>query len=149
MGREIERKFLVTSDAWRAGAAGVRLRQGYLSLDPARTVRVRLAGDKAWITVKGLTRGAARDEFEYPIPAADAQEMLDGLCTASLEKTRHKVRFGGNTWEVDEFHGRHAGLVLAEIEMEAEGATIAVPPWVGQEVTDDPRYYNSNLAQAT
>ena len=148
MGREIERKFLVTSDAWRAGAKGVRIRQGYLSLDPERTVRVRLAGEKAWITVKGLSRGPVRDEFEYPIPAADAVAMLDGLCRASLEKTRHKVRFGGHTWEVDVFHGRHDGLVMAEIEMAAEGATISMPPWVGKEVTDDPRYYNSNLAQA-
>ena len=88
MGREIERKFLVTSDAWRAGAEGTPIRQGYLSLDPARTVRVRLAGPKAFLTVKGLTRGAARDEYEYPIPPEDAAAMLDGLCTARIDKTR-------------------------------------------------------------
>ena len=147
MGREIERKFLVTSDAWRKDAAGMDIRQGYLSLDPARTVRVRLAGEEAWITVKGLTRGATRDEFEYEIPAADAAAMLDGLCSAVLEKTRHRVRFGGQTWEVDEFRGRHAGLVVAEIELESEGSTVKLPPWIGKEVTDDPAYYNSNLAQ--
>jgi adenylate cyclase len=146
MGREIERKFLVTSDAWRAGATGTPFRQGYLSLDPARTVRVRLAGSQAWLTVKGLTRGATRDEFEYEIPTADAAAMLDGLCTATLEKTRHKVSFGGTTWEVDEFHGANAGLVVAEIELENEGSTIRRPGWLGTEVTNDPRYYNSNLA---
>ena len=147
MALEIERKFLVTSDAWRKGAKGLRLRQGYLSLDPERTVRVRLAGEQAWITVKGLTRGATRDEFEYAIPPKDAAAMLDGLCSAVLEKTRYRVRFGGNTWEVDEFHGKNEGLLLAEIEMEAEGSTISLPPWIGDEVTDNPRYYNSNLAK--
>jgi adenylate cyclase len=146
MGREIERKFLVTSDAWRAGAPGTPIRQGYLSLDPERTVRVRLAGEKAFLTVKGLTRGATRDEFEYPIPAADAAAMLDGLCLAVIEKTRHRVDFGGTLWDVDVFAGASAGLVLAEIELESEGSTIRRPGWLGQEVTDDPRYYNSNLA---
>ncbi len=146
MGREIERKFLVTSDAWRAGAAGLEIRQGYLSLDPERTVRVRLAGTDAWLTVKGITRGATRDEFEYEIPAADAAAMLDGLCTAHVEKTRYPVRFGGQTWEVDEFHGANEGLIVAEIELDLEGSTVKLPPWIGAEVTDDPRYYNASLA---
>lgn len=147
MGREIERKFLTTSDAWRAGADGTPIRQGYLCDVPERTVRVRLAGGKAWLTVKGLTHGATRAEFEYPIPAAEAVEMLDGLCISVLEKTRWRVPFGGRSWEVDEFHGRHAGLVVAEIELESEDAKIDLPPWIGREVTDDPRYYNSNLAK--
>ena len=146
MGREIERKFLTASDAWRAGAEGVRIRQGYLGDAPACTVRVRLAGDRAWLTVKGPTRGATRDEFEYPVPAGEAVEMLDRLCTAILEKTRYRIPFGGRTWEVDEIHGANAGMVLAEIEIEGEDAKVELPPWIGPEVTGDPRYYNSNLA---
>lgn len=147
MGREIERKFLVKHDTWRGAGAGVLIRQGYLSLDPERTVRVRTAGEKAWITIKGLTRGAARDEFEYEIPLKDAEEMLDRLRVGpTLEKTRVKVPFGGRTWEVDEFKGENAGLVIAEVELDAENTTIAMPSWVGAEVTSDSRYYNSNLA---
>jgi CYTH domain-containing protein len=145
MGREIERKFLVTSDAWRGGA-GTSIRQGYLSLDPERTVRIRTAGDKAWITIKGLSKGAARDEFEYAIPLKDADAMLDRLRVGPvLEKTRTRVPFAGRVWEVDEFRGENAGLVVAELELDAEDATVALPPWVGREVTQDPRYYNSNL----
>lgn len=147
MGREIERKFLVKNDAWRGAQPGVRVRQGYLSLDPERTVRVRAAGEKAWITVKGLTKGAARDEFEYEIPAADANAMLDRLRVGPMiEKTRVEIRLAGRVWEVDEFHGENAGLVLAEVELDAENTTIVMPSWVGAEVTDDPRYYNSSLA---
>lgn len=146
MGREIERKFLVTSDAWRGAGPGTSIRQGYLSLDPERTVRIRTAGDRAWITVKGLSKGASRDEFEYAIPVKDADAMLDGLRVGPvLEKTRTRVPFGGRTWEVDEFRGENAGLVVAELELDAEDATIALPPWVGREVTQDPRYYNSSL----
>lgn len=147
MGREIERKFLVTSDAWRGAGPGTSIRQGYLSLDPERTVRIRTAGDQAWITIKGLTQGAARDEFEYAIPLKDADAMLDRLRVGPvLEKTRTRVPFGGRTWEVDEFRGENAGLVVAELELDAEDATVALPPWVGREVTRDPRYYNSHLA---
>jgi CYTH domain-containing protein len=146
MPQEIERKFLVASDAWRSGAAGKRYRQGYLSTDPARTVRVRVAGDAGFLTVKGSSTGAARAEYEYPIPVAHAEEMLDALCLRPLvEKTRYRIPFGGLTWEVDEFAGDNAGLVVAEVEIEAENQAVALPPWVGREVTGDGRYANASL----
>src|SRR5579871_4665236 len=104
MRQEIERKFLVTSDAWRKGAEGKRYRQGYLSIDPARTVRVRVAGDAGFLTMKGTSKGAARAEYEYPVPREDAEEMLDALCLRPiLDKTRYRIPYGGLTWEVDEF----------------------------------------------
>lgn len=148
MATEIERKFLVTGDAWRAGAAGTRYRQGYLSSQPERTVRVRAAGRKGVITVKGLTRGASRDEFEYPIPVKDANELLDRLCERPLiEKTRFVVRHRGMTWEIDVFEGENRGLVVAEVELKREDQKVALPPWVGEEVTRDAQYFNSNLAR--
>ena len=148
MGREIERKFLVTGDAWRAGATGIRYRQGYLSTDPERTVRVRIEGTKAKLTVKGPNRGASRDEFEYDIPTADADQMLNERCLKPLiEKTRYPIPFGGRTWEVDVFAGDNRGLVVAEVELQSENEQVELPPWVSREVTDDPRYYNSNLAR--
>ena len=147
MGREIERKFLVKNDTWKGAGTSTSLRQGYLSLDPERTVRVRIGGDKAWITIKGLSKGASRAEFEYEIPVKDAEEMLDTLRVgALLEKTRTKVPIGGRVWDVDEFRGENEGLVLAEVELDAANTTIVMPRWVGAEVTNDPRYYNSNLA---
>jgi adenylate cyclase len=146
MAIEIERKFLVRDDSWRAGAAGVEYRQGYLTTDPERTVRVRVAGDQGFLTIKGETRGATRSEFEYPIPAFDAARLLDDLCLRPLvEKTRFAIRHGGHEWVLDEFHGDNAGLLLAEIELRGEAETFEVPPWAGREVTDDPRYYNANL----
>lgn len=146
MGLEIERKFLVVGRAWRKGR-GVRLKQGYLSSVPDRTVRVRLEGRKGWLTVKGLNRGAVRSEFEYGIPASDARELL-GRCEPPLvEKTRRRIRFAGRTWDVDEFHGVNAGLVVAEVELPRADARIVLPPWAGREVTGDPRYYNANLAK--
>jgi CYTH domain-containing protein len=148
MGTEIERKFLVKSDAWKAAAApGVRYRQGYLCSDKERTVRVRVSGDQAWLTIKGLTRGSSRPEFEYPVPLQDGQQMLDLCERPLLEKTRHRVDHGGLTWEVDVFEGDNAGLVLAEVELERADQPIDLPPWAGLEVTDDPRYYNVNLAK--
>lgn len=147
MALEIERKFLVTGDGWRRGR-GVLLRQGYLSSAPQRTVRVRLEGRRGTLTVKGLTRGAARAEFEYGIPAKDAVALL-ALCPPPLlEKTRRRIRFAGRVWDVDEFHGRHAGLVVAEVELPRADAKVALPPWAGKEVTGDPRYFNANLARA-
>jgi adenylate cyclase len=145
MPQEIERKFLVTGTAWRS-AAGTLYRQGYLNRDKARTVRVRVAGEQAFLTIKGVTTGATRAEFEYPIPVADAEQLL-ALCDGPLiEKVRHIVQVDGTCWEVDEFLGDNAGLVVAEVELQAEDQPFARPPWLGAEVTHDARYYNSNLA---
>lgn len=147
MASEIERKFLVTGDTWHDGSPGVRIAQGYLSLDPDRSVRVRLAGEKAWITVKGRSRGITREEFEYPIPPADARELLEMCLPEIIDKTRHRIEFGGHLWEVDVFHGANEGLVLAEVELAGEEADPALPPWVGVEVSDDGRFYNASLAE--
>ncbi len=145
MAIEIERKFLVTGDAWRA-APGTRYSQGYLNRDKARTVRVRIAGDQGFLTIKGVSVGATRAEFEYPVPLADAQEMLS-LCDGPVvRKTRHLVVHDGLAWEVDAFLGDNAGLVVAEIELASEDQAFALPDWVGREVTGDPRYFNSSLA---
>ena len=147
MGIEIERKFLVVGDDWRAAPA-VAYAQGYLNRDKERTVRVRIAADAAWLTVKGVTSGATRAEFEYPIPVADAEQLL-ALCDGPLvRKLRRVVVHAGARWEVDEFLGDNAGLVVAEIELPAEDAPFAAPPWLGAEVTHDPRYFNSSLAAA-
>lgn len=146
MGEEIERKFLVTGDGWRRMAEGTRYRQGFLSTEPERTVRVRQAGPQGSITVKGKSVGARRAEFEYEIPVADAESMLDALCKRPLiEKVRYTVSVGSHTWEIDVFEGDNAGLVVAEIELESEDEAFVKPDWAGDEVTDDPRYFNSNL----
>ncbi|MGQ3050646.1 MAG: CYTH domain-containing protein [Roseateles sp.] len=147
MGIEIERKFLVTGDGWRGQASmQTRFSQGYLSREPARTVRVRIAGDAAFLTIKGATQGATRAEFEYGIPLADAGQLL-ALCDGPVvEKIRHLCPHEGMTWEVDEFLGANAGLVVAEIELVAEGQVFARPGWLGAEVTGDARYVNANLA---
>jgi adenylate cyclase len=145
MGIEIERKFLVTGDGWRQGA-GVAYAQGYLNRDPQRTVRVRIAGEKAFLTVKGVSTGATRAEFEYEIPLEDAAKLLELSDGPVVRKVRHLVEHEGSTWEVDEFEGDNAGLVVAELELAAEEQSYARPDWLGREVTDDPRYYNSSLA---
>lgn len=149
MGMEIERKFLVKSDAWRREVVrSERLRQGYLSLDPERTVRVRIAGDSAWLTIKGRPQGTARAEFEYSIPASDAELLLDRLCRQpQVDKTRHWVPAGAWTIEVDVFHGDNEGLVLAEIELESECDAPPLPAWLGPEVTGDERYFNAYLSR--
>ena len=145
MAREIERKFLVTGNAWRSGEHS-EYRQGYLTTDKERTVRVRIAGDRAYLTIKGVTRIATRSEYEYEIPVDDAAELLDQLCLRPLiEKRRYIVEHDGMTWEVDEFFGDNEGLVVAEIELEEERQSFSKPDWVGDEVTSDPRYYNANL----
>ena len=146
MGVEIERKFLVVGDAWRSLAPGVSIRQGYLSLDPDRTVRVRVAGARAWFTVKGRSTGATRAEYEVPLPVADAVEILERLCIQpAIEKVRHRPVLGSDHWVVDEFSGANQGLVLAEIELDDEDQPFDRPPWLGEEVTDDPRYFNASL----
>ena len=154
MAQEIERKFLVRSDAWRAdawkaGVSGVRIRQGYLSASTARSVRVRTADERATLNVKGNKVGPRVSEFEYSIPLGDALQMLRELCRRPfIEKTRYHIAGpDGHLWEVDEFHAGNAGLVVAEIELSHEDQTFAHPAWLGDEVTDDPRYLNTNLAE--
>ena len=143
---EIERKFRVTGDGWRGAGAGTRYRQGYLSLHAGVSVRVRASRDKAYLTIKGETSGASRAEYEYPIPLAHANELLDALCIKPvIEKTRYRIEHRGLVWEVDEFEEENAGLVIAEVELESEGQAIDLPEWVGDEVTGDPRYYNVSL----
>lgn len=141
---EIERKFLVTGDQWRK-PPGIRICQGYLCRDPQRTVRVRLAGDAAFLTIKGASVGAARHEFEYEIPQPHAQELLKMCQERLIEKIRYLVPSNGLLWEVDEFLGDNHGLVLAEIELQSEEQAFSRPSWLGQEVTCDPRYFNANL----
>lgn len=147
MGKEIERKFLVKDSSYKDLAIeSFELRQGYLSRNPDATVRVRISGDKAWLTVKSRNKGAERGEWEYCIPASDASEMF-ALCEGTIEKRRWIVDAGsGLRWEVDEFEGRHKGLVVAEIELPTEDTSFTLPSFVGEEVTGDPRYYNSVLA---
>ena len=146
MGVEIEHKFLVRGDAWKAQGEPVLIRQGYLSSHPERVVRVRIYGDEAFMTIKSKSVGISRGEWEYPLPLADAQEFLERLCEQPIiEKYRRRIGHGGFTWEVDEFLGVNAGLVVAEIEVPSEDQAFERPDWVGDEVTDDPRYLNSNL----
>ncbi len=146
MAKEIERKFLVTGEDWRAMAQGTRYRQGYLSTVKERTVRVRTIDDKGFLTVKGVSLGATRSEYEYEIPAADADEMLDDLCEKPIiEKNRYKIPIGDVTWEVDEFLGVNDGLIVAEVELRSEDQSFPKPDWIGDEVTGDPRYFNANL----
>lgn len=145
MGVEIERKFLVIGDTWRE-VAGTRLSQGYLNRDKARTVRIRLAGDEAFLTIKGLSQGASRAEFEYEIPFADGEALLPLCEKPIIEKIRRKIPMDGFVWEVDEFFGENAGLVVAEIELESEDQAFPRPEWLGAEVTQDARYFNSSLA---
>jgi adenylate cyclase len=145
MATEIERKFLVQGTSWRQGT-GTRYCQGYLNLDKERTVRVRLAAGKAFLTIKGISRGARRVEFEYEIPPADAEELLK-LCEGPvIEKNRYAIVYEGATWEVDEFLGDNAGLVVAEIELQSEDQPFVRPAWLAEEVTHDLRYFNSSLA---
>lgn len=147
MAKEIEHKFLVKSDNYRLMAnAAHRIAQGYISRRPEGTVRVRILDDRAFLTVKGKNDGLVRDEWEYEIPLADAAEMLDRTCEGkSLEKTRYIVDYEGFIWEVDEFHGAREGLVVAEVEVPSADTVFPLPPFVGEEVTGDPAYYNSNL----
>ncbi|MCM1504463.1 MAG: CYTH domain-containing protein [Muribaculum sp.] len=149
MAKEIERKFLVRNDSFKALASdAVRIRQGYLSTDKRAVVRVRIKGEQAFLTVKGENVGAVRDEWEYSIPKNDATDMLSRLSVGVVvDKTRYIVEFGGNVWEIDEFHSPVKGLTVAEIELRNDNQSFAIPPFVGEEVTGDPRYYNSNIAR--
>jgi CYTH domain-containing protein len=147
MPQEIERKFLVTGDGWRALGVGAIYRQGYISTG-ARTVRVRVVGDRGYLTIKGPTDGISRSEFEYAIPIEEALEMLQTLCELPLiAKTRYQVPWAGLVWEIDEFEGENQGLIIAEVELSEPNQAIDFPEWIGEEVSHDPRYYNSNLAK--
>lgn len=146
MSVEIERKFLVRSNAWKTLGESVPMRQGYLSTNPDRTVRVRIEGDVATLTIKGRSQGFSRGEWEYAIPLGEAAALLNGICERPLiEKIRTRVTHEGMTWEIDEFFGDNQGLVVAEIELESEAQTFALPEWIGEEVTGDVRYFNSSL----
>jgi adenylate cyclase len=149
MAIEIERKFRVIGEGWRAAVCrSTLLRQGYLANTARASIRVRIAGDEAWLSVKAMTPGRARAEYEAGIAPADASRMLAELCEGPLiEKWRHIVAHGRNRWEVDEFLGENAGLVIAELELEAEDEAFERPDWLGAEVTDDQRYYNFRLSQ--
>lgn len=146
MGIEIEKKFLLTGTEWKQLATGTAYRQGYLNSVKERTVRVRTINDQGFLTIKGVSVGATRLEYEYEIPLEDANALLDELCEKPLiEKNRYKVKFSGFTWEIDEFFGENDGLIVAEIELESEDQAFDKPEWVGEEVTGDSRYFNSNL----
>ena len=146
MGVEIERKFLLAGEGWRGLGQPVLLRQGYLSTNPERTVRVRVEGEGATMTIKSKSVGATRGEWEYPLPLADANELLDRVCEQPIiEKYRSRIVVGGHTWEVDEFLGVNQGLLFAEIELASEEEVFEKPEWIGAEVTHDKRYFNSSL----
>jgi adenylate cyclase len=148
MAKEIERKFLVRSSDFAKLARGIPIKQGYISSGPDHSVRVRTYGDRGFFTIKGPTRGATRDEFEYEIPLADAEEILAHLCEhPPIEKTRYRIPVGKHIFEVDRFVGANEGLVVAEVELGSEDEAVELPDWIGREVTDDPRYYNSNLSR--
>ncbi len=146
MGKEIEHKYLVIDDSFKQMCSEtINIKQGYLTREKGRTVRIRTAGNKAFITIKGPSVGDARDEFEYPIPVADAMTMLDMCTPPFISKTRHIVFYKGNKWEVDVFHDQLEGLVIAEIELPSADHQYALPHFVGRNVTDDRRFYNSCL----
>jgi CYTH domain-containing protein len=147
MGKEIERKFLVKGNDWKSLGTGVIYCQGYLPTLGKQTVRVRIIGERGYLTIKGSKKGQTRAEFEYEIPLSDAQEMLDTLCIRPLvEKTRYKIQYRNSIWEVDEFLGENEGLIVAEVELESENQTVDLPDWIDREV-NHPRYYNSSLVR--
>lgn len=146
MATEIERKFLVHPD-WPRPAQGTRLVQGYLSRGGPVSIRIRASADRAWLTVKGPTSGISRAEFEYEIPREDAEHMLALSQTPPIDKTRYRIPHGRHVIEVDVFAGENSGLVVAEVELESEAVVLDKPNWLGTEVSDDPRYRNSALAE--
>lgn len=149
MGIEIERKFLLKDDSWRKLAdEGIEFIQGYLIGSDKASVRVRIEGKVANINIKSATLGITRQEYEYAIPVTDARNILPELCEQPLiEKRRYHIRHAGLIWEIDEFSGQNTGLIVAEVELNAENQTINLPDWIGDEVSDDPRYYNVSLVR--
>ncbi len=148
MNQEIERKFLVHQNQLPPLSGGEPILQGYVAVDGHKSVRVRIRNKQAYLTVKGERRGASRPEYEYPLPVQDAEQMIQELCSERIvEKTRYKINFQGHVWEVDVFHRENDGLVLAEVELDHEGVNFELPEWAGEDVTDDDRFYNMNLAR--
>lgn len=147
MAKEIERKFLIDLAQWQQviKPAGQHYRQGYLVTDPQKTIRVRLTDTTGYLTIKGISVGATRLEYEYEIPLAEAKELLDNFAISELSKIRYNITFANKLWEVDEFLGDNAGLLVAEIELQSEEEQFSLPPWVTAEVTGEEKYYNSNL----
>jgi len=146
LGIEIEKKFLLKGDKWRKLGKGIHYRQGYLNNARERVVRVRIINNRGFLTIKGITVGATRLEYEYEIPKDECLAMLEGLAEKPIiEKARYKVDYKGLTWEIDEFFGENQGLIVAEVELESEDQKFEKPDWIGEEVTGDPRYFNSNL----
>ena len=147
MAIEIERKFLIKQKPFQMAKKSVKIRQGYILNEKAQVIRVREKGEEYFLTIKGNNIGISRLEYDFPITKEDAEELILHFCkTALISKTRHYVIHNGHTWEVDEFHGSNEGLIVAEIELEAEDESFDIPDWVGEEVTKDPKYYNMNLA---
>ena len=149
MGIEIERKFLVDLEKWNnlKKPVGEFYRQGYLLTDPTKTIRVRQTSEKGFLTIKGISVGASRSEFEYEIPREEAKELLDQFSVSELVKIRYKILFEDKLWEIDEFLGDNEGLMVAEIELQSEDETFSIPDWISEEVTAEEKYYNSNLTQ--
>lgn len=148
MAQEIERKFLVKGDGWRKLASGVLYSQGYLSIVKERTVRIRIQNNEATLTIKSITKGISRSEFEYTIPLADAEIMLQQLAVQPIiKKYRYRIPVDDVVWEIDEFLGANQGLIIAELELQSPDQIFRLPDWIGQEVSSDPRYYNNNLVK--
>jgi hypothetical protein len=148
MPKEIERKFLVKGDSWRGLAKSQFYQQGYIDTINQTTIRIRIVGEKGFLTIKGKSQGITRSEYEYQIPLADAQQMLQELCQKpQIQKNRYQIQVKELLWEVDEFLGDNSGLIIAEVELENEDQIIELPEWIAQEVSHDPRYLNYNLAK--
>ncbi|MCZ4225478.1 CYTH domain-containing protein [Pedobacter rhodius] len=149
MGKEIERKFLINYPEWErlVKPFGKQLRQGYILTNPDKTIRIRVADAKGWLTIKGISTGATRLEYEYEIPLEEAIELLDNFSENELEKTRYEINFEGKLWEVDVFSGDNDGLIVAEIELASEDEQFELPDWIAEEVTHEKKYYNSNLTK--
>jgi adenylate cyclase len=149
VGVEIEHKYLVIQELWvkENPHHSIEIKQAYIFSDPTKTIRVRTHDEKGYITIKGKSTGASRPEFEYEIPFSEAEELIKNFCSDVIEKTRHYITFANNLWEVDEFHGKNKGLIIAEIELKNETEPYSKPVWIGKDVTLDSRYFNSNLCR--
>jgi adenylate cyclase len=147
--KEIERKFKVINDSWKKSIdKTTKIVQSYLTNEINKSIRIRIAGENAFLTIKGATNNISRDEFEYEIPMKDAQQLLAGYCLANpIEKMRYSIQFGGLEWTIDVFSGMNEGLLVAEVELESENQKIEIPDWAGEELSNDERYYNAYLSR--